>query len=130
MSHIKNLKIFSWIDGNVVDKILENAEKKEFSAGKIIINEGEENNGKGYIIEHGEVSVKMKGKEIQKLWEWEMFWEIALLNEEQRTATIEALTDISVIILSQDHFIDMINNDENKINKEIVRRMEENLGRE
>jgi len=130
MSHIKNLKIFSWIDGNVVDKILENAEKKEFSAGEIIINEGEENNGKGYIIEHGEVSVKMKGKEIGKLWEGEMFWEIALLNEEQRTATIEALTEISVIILSQDHFIDMINNDENKINKEIVRRMEENLGRE
>ena len=130
MSYIKNLKIFSGIDGKVVDRILEDSEKKEFRAGEIIINEGEENDGKGYIIEHGEVSVKMKGKEIEKLREGEMFWEIALLNEEQRTATIVALTDISVIILSQDHFIDMINNDENKINKEIVRRMEENLERE
>jgi hypothetical protein len=40
------------------------------------------------------------------------------------------MTDLEVIILSLDNLIEMINNDENKINKEIIRRLEENLGRE
>jgi hypothetical protein len=33
-----------------------------------------------------------------------------------------------MIVLSLDDLIDMINSDENNINKEIMRRIEENLG--
>jgi CRP-like cAMP-binding protein len=54
--------------------------------------------------------------------------EIALLNEEERTATVQATSDTTMIVLTLDDLIDMINSDENKINKEIMRRIEENLG--
>lgn len=56
-----------------------------------------------------------------------MFGEIALLNEELRSATVVAESDVSVAILSQDALFEMIENDDNSINKEIMRRMEENL---
>jgi CRP-like cAMP-binding protein len=33
-----------------------------------------------------------------------------LLNEEERTATIKAISDVETIVLSQDTLIEMINN--------------------
>ncbi|USN59514.1 MAG: cyclic nucleotide-binding domain-containing protein [Candidatus Peribacteria bacterium] len=57
----------------------------------------------------------------------DIFGEIALLNEEERSASVEAISDIEVIVLTLDHLIDMINNDENNINKEVMRRIEENI---
>jgi CRP-like cAMP-binding protein len=40
-----------------------------------------------------------------------MFGEIALLNEEKRTATVEAIENTEVIILTLDNLINLINND-------------------
>lgn len=127
MPNYNEFTIFSGIDEVTIDKIITSWKKEDFVAWQIIISEGDISNKKGYIIEEGEVIIEMKGKEITTLWKWEMFWEIALLNEESRNATVKAKTDITLLILSLDDLIDMINNDENKINKEILRRMEENM---
>ncbi len=130
MPNILDLKIFNWIDEETVKKIIEISEKTHFDEGAIILIEWLESDGKWYIIESWKVEVKMGDEIIAELSDGDIFWEIALLNEEKRTATIKALTDVDAIILTLDHLIEMINNDENKINKEIVRRMEENLKRE
>jgi CRP-like cAMP-binding protein len=59
-----------------------------------------------------------------------MFGEIALLNEEERSATVIAETQTTTIILSQEILFKMIEHDDNSINKEIIRRIEENVGDE
>ena len=89
--------------------------------------EWEESNGKWYIIKNGRVSISIKWNKIAELWSWDIVWEIALLNEEPRTATVKALEDVENIVLTLDHLVEMINNDDNSINKEIIRRIEENL---
>lgn len=126
----ETLKIFDGISEEVKTKIIANCPIEKFENGTIILVEGEASNGKGYIIKSGRVSVKIKGWLVSELTAGDMFGEIALLNEELRTATVEALEDTECIILQSDHLIEMINSDENLINKEIVRRMEENLRRE
>ncbi len=120
-----NLKIFKWIDKKVIQNILDNCEEENFVAWEIIIREWEESNKKWYIIKSWKVKISVGNKEISILWDWEIFWEIALLNEESRTATVEALEDTKTIVLTLDNLVDMINNDDNKINKEIIRRIEE-----
>jgi CRP-like cAMP-binding protein len=125
----EELKIFDGISEDVKTKIIATCPTEIFPAGTLILVEGEVSNGKGYIIKSGRIAVKIKWNLVSELIEWEMFGEIALLNEELRTATIEALETTECIILQADHLIDMINSDENLINKEIVRRMEENLKR-
>jgi len=127
---IPSLKIFQWIESSIVEEILWNCEKESFSAGDIIITEWEHPDGKWYIIDSGSVAVSVWGQNIARLHTGNMFGEIALLNEEARTATVTAIEDVEVIVLSQDTLFQMIENDDNTINKEIMRRMEENLENE
>ena len=125
---IYNLEIFSWIEHSVIDSILTNCEEASFSSWNIIIQQWDASDWKWYIIKTGSVKVSIEQKIIATLHEWSMIWEIWLLNEEERGATVEALEECTVTVLTIDDLIEMINNDENKINKEIIRRIEENLG--
>ncbi len=124
---IFNLKIFRWIDKKVVENIILNSNEKSFSESEIIMLEWEESNWEWYIIKSWCVNISIWWKHIADLSQWNIFWEIGLLNEEKRTATVTANSDVEVIILTLDTLIEMINHDENFINKEIIRRMEENL---
>jgi len=127
LESIFNLKIFKWKDKNVIEDIVVKSEEKKFSEGEIIMIEGEKSNWEWYIIKSWDVSISIWWKHIADLNQWNMFWEIALLNKEQRTATVTANIDVEVIILTLDSLIEIINNDANVINKEIIRRIEENL---
>lgn len=124
---IFNLKIFQWIDRDVVEGIIMNAEEKKFSEWGIIMEEWELSNGEWYIIKSGAVSININGKKVAELHSWDIVGEMALLSEEERSATVQALSDVDAIVLSLGDLIEMINNDENKINKEIIRRIEQNL---
>lgn len=124
---IYNLAIFKWIEKEVVDSIILNSEEEKFAEWEIIMVQWAESNWKWYIIKNGSVKVLINWQKIAELSQWDIVWEIALLNEEKRTATVEAITDITMIVLTIDDLIDMINSDENNINKEIIRRIEDNL---
>ena len=127
--NIYELKIFESIEKDIIDDIIDNCEIRKYSKSEIILMQNEESNWEWYIIKSGEVSVNIEWEDIAKLSSWDIFWEIALLNEEERTATIRALTDIEVIVISIENILNIINNDSNKINKTIMKRIEENLRR-
>lgn len=124
---VKKLKIFEGIEDSVVQKILDESSREYFISGQVILEQGEHPDGKGYIIESGKVQVLVHGKQTAILWFGDIFWEIALLNEEPRSATIIAQEDVIALVLSQETLFHMIENDNNSINKEIMRRMEQNL---
>lgn len=127
---IKKLSLFDGIDQSIIEEILAGAARESFWPGEVIMEQWEEPNGKWYIIEHGFVDVWVNWDETAKLSAGDMFWEIALLNEEERSASVVSQSNVTVIVLSQDMLFEMINNDDNSINKEIMRRMEENLEKE
>ena len=125
---IYNLAIFRWIERETVDSIISNCEEENFAAWEIIMMQWADSNWKWYIIKSWNVKVSINWTKIVELSTWNIVGEIALLNEEERTATVEAISDTKMIVLTLDDLIDMINSDENNINKEIMRRIEENLG--
>ena len=114
---VYSLKIFQWIERDVVDNIILNCEDRVLWSGEIIMMEWEQSNGEGYIIKSGQVEINIRWQKVAELSSGDIFWEIALLNEEDRTATITTLSEVEVIVLTLDNLIEMINNDENKINK-------------
>ncbi|MBW7954657.1 cyclic nucleotide-binding domain-containing protein [Candidatus Gracilibacteria bacterium] len=128
MQNIYDLEIFSGIEKDIVDEILKSSKIERFSFGEYVILQGDESNGKGYIIKSGEVLVEINNQEIKKLSTGEIFGEIALLNEEQRVASIKVISEnAEFLILSQDDLIEMVNNGSELINKNIMQRLEENL---
>lgn len=126
---IFNLEIFKWIEENIVEEIILSCEEKSYKQWEIILIEGSLSNWEWYIIKSWKVKISIKWQKVAELSSGNIFWEIALLNEEERTATVEALENTEVIVLTLDNLINLINNDANKINKEIIRRIEENLER-
>lgn len=124
---IYSLEIFKWIDKETIDNIVNNCPIKEFKKWETILVENDESNWEWYILKSWKVSISINWNKIAELQTWDIFWEIALLNEESRTATVKAISDIETIVLSLDNLIEMINNDANKISKTIMSRIEENL---
>ena len=124
---VHKLKIFAGISEEIIAELLNNAPIETFTLWETIIEEGAISNGKWYIVKTGEVLVSRGGEEVSRLAHSDMFGEIALLNEEQRTATVEALWDVEAIVMTQEDILNMLNNDDSNINKEIIRRMESNL---
>jgi CRP-like cAMP-binding protein len=129
-NNIYSLKIFNGLTKEIIDKIVENCEIREYSQWKIIVVEWEKSNWEWYIIKRWRVSISIWWKKIVEMNPWDIFWEIALLNEETRTATASADTDIEVIVLKFDNMIELIDNDKNWLNKTILKRIEENIERE
>ena len=127
--NILNLEIFKGIDKNIIEEIILSIPEKEFKKWEIILVENSASNWEWYIIKSWKVKISIKWQKIAELSAWNIVWEIALLNEEKRTATVEALEDTTMLVLTLDTLINMINNDDNSINKEIIRRIEENLER-
>lgn len=126
MDELYNLKIFTWIDKEIVKNIINILKKEAYTSGQIIINQWELSNWKWFIIIDWEVDIFINSEKITSLWKWEIFWEIALLNEEDRTATIIAKTDLEVLVITQDAILEIMNED-NSLNKEIMRRVSENI---
>lgn len=126
---IYNLEIFRWIEHSIIENIINSCEERIYSEWEMIIIEWTESNWEWYILKTWKVWISIWWSKIAELNSWDIFWEIALLNEEERTATVKALSDITVIVLSIDNLIEMINHDPNKINKTIMNRIEENLSR-
>jgi CRP-like cAMP-binding protein len=127
MNNIYELKIFEWVDKEIINEILSNSKEIKFKKWDIVIEELDSSNGEWYIIKEWIVKISINGENITELKSWDIFWEIALLNDESRTATVTAVSDLELIVLDIESLINMINNDTNKINKEIIRRIEENL---
>lgn len=127
MQNIYELKIFTWIDKKMVDLIIGNSKIENFNDWDTIIKEWDESNWKWYIIKFWEVAIEIWWKKVAQLWVWEIFWEIWLLSEEERMATVKALWSVETIILSQDDLVEMINNGNESINKDLIERIEKNL---
>lgn len=125
---IFTLKIFQWLDKIIIRNIIDNCESREFKDWEMIIMEWEDSNWEGYILKNWRVSVSIWGNHIVDLSSWDIFGEIALLSEEERTATVYSQGDIEVIVLKLPDIIKMISLD-NTINKTVIARIEENLAR-
>lgn len=116
---LKNIFILNEIkDSNEnLNKFLSYCSTEVFSAGSYVYREGDKSNNM-YIMLEGIVSVLKKSVVGQDFLlvtlgasEGCFFGEIALMDKQERTATIRAKTDIKLLALSRKRFLQMVKED-------------------
>jgi CRP-like cAMP-binding protein len=78
------------------DGMLKNLSRETYPAGEIIFKEGDPGNS-AYLIEEGSVEVSVSSSQHTRIGKGELFGEIALIDQQPRTATVRALEDTILI---------------------------------
>ena len=125
---LKDIYLFESIDDNLICYIIDNARRVEYVEGDSVIYEWQASDNNAYIIQSGKAIVEKEWEKIASLKEWDIFWEIALITNEKRTATIRAETDLILLKINKELLHKIIKEFKNwkKIQEEIIKRIKEN----
>ncbi len=109
---LKKLYIFEDVNDEIIKDFINNSISKEFKKWDIVIKEWEKSTN-AYILLNWIIWIYKWEKNISTIFEWDIFWEIALILNEPRTATIKAETDIKTLVLNNDFFENFLKNSKN-----------------
>ncbi len=104
---LKGIDLFSQIPGEDLAQIALIAEEEERDAGEVVIREGEMGDAL-YLVVEGKVRVRKGEREVAELGEREVFGEMALLDPAPRSATVEALSDVTLLRIRREDFADVM----------------------
>jgi CRP-like cAMP-binding protein len=108
---LKSAPLFTGLDGEELAALAEIAEEKEISAGEIIFEEGQAAHHL-YIAVRGKVEVFHRvgsgGRAIAFLGEKECFGEMAILDDEPRSASVKAVDSTLVLKVDKESFAELI----------------------
>lgn len=125
---LRALSLFRNVDEEILDRLAGEFKRETFSAGETIINEGDPGD-KFYIVHTGKAEAKKSGKHGRDIRlgimnEGNFFGEIALLMDSPRVASVEAVTETSVLGLDRKDF-DRLLKDVPGLKERLVIEMEE-----
>ncbi|GAB3962287.1 hypothetical protein GCM10028805_63130 [Spirosoma harenae] len=120
--------LFSQTPENVLASITPIMKEEEFAAGEPIFHKGDLGTGM-YVIYTGEVVVLDGETELARFGRGDFFGELALLDTEARSATVEAVTDVRLLRIDQDDFYDLME-ERGEILRSIVRSLSARIRRQ
>lgn len=90
---LQRIPLFAELEPRELERLSGSFKERTFEAGKPIATEGE--GGAGFfVIESGEASVTVQGDERGRLGPGDYFGDVALIDQGDRTATIQAESDL------------------------------------
>lgn len=126
---LKDIKLFEGIDSDYIKMIIDNSRRVNFSTWDVILNQWDKSDGAAYIIQEWEVRVEIDWNQIAKIWEGNIFWEIALITDEPRVASIIAETDLILLKIDKELLFTIIKKFKNwkQIQEILMKRILENI---
>ena len=86
---LRGVPLFSGLDDRLLQRLAGEFFEKTFSAGEVIAAEGEA--GRTFVvIETGDVTVSVNGRQVAQLGPGQAFGEMALIDKSARSATVTA----------------------------------------
>ena len=91
---------FGLLTGNNIDA-------QQVKAGSVIFREGEAAD-RLFVIKSGEVRIQIGNRTITELCAGDIFGEMALIDNEPRSATAVAMTDVELVPVSEKQFLFLV----------------------
>lgn len=105
---LKSVSLFKSIPAEVISTIAQIAEEIHISKNMILFKEGEIGDAM-YVVVDGNIDVHKGDKQIATLSKWDCLGEMALLDEDPRSADATASSDTVLLKISQDSFGELLN---------------------
>ncbi len=90
-----------------LERLAFGAERVPAESGDVVVVEGDVGD-KYYLIVDGAVSITIGGELIREMGPGQSFGEIALLRDTPRTATVTCITDVELLAIGRDEFLEAV----------------------
>ena len=90
-------------------RLLAGAAARDYKAGDVIFREGDVAN-ELFIIQSGEVEIRLGNRVLEKLPQYSIFGEMALIDAAPRSATAVAASDVKLVPVGEKQFLFLISN--------------------
>ena len=104
---LRRMPIFAPLSAPAIERVMANLVRLELPAGEVLIREGEKGD-RFYVIVEGDVAVSQGGAHIADRHGGDHLGEIALMRDVPRTATVTALTDLRLLALAREPFLEAV----------------------
>jgi predicted MFS family arabinose efflux permease len=101
---LRGSPIFAPLPPSTLEALAVRLQPRHCEAGDVIFAQGDPGED-FYLIDSGRLSVAVDGEVVAELGPGESFGEIALIRDVPRTATVTALTDVSLYALEREEFL-------------------------
>jgi CRP-like cAMP-binding protein len=102
-ARLHDVPFFSMLKKKELSAIAQQTDEVDVPAGKVIAHQGELGH-EFFVIEEGTADVTRDGQRINQLSAGDFFGEMALLDEERRTATVTATSPMTLIVMTRSSF--------------------------
>ena len=127
MEQLRTVPLFASLDKKHIQTLAKAAVERTFNPGDPIVSQGERGIG-FYLIAEGQVSVEKGGKTVATLGPGKFFGEMALIDEQPRTANVKAAARTRCYVLSSWEFWGSVAKDPEALRtllRETVKRLRE-----
>src|SRR3954468_12078559 len=107
VTHLSNVRLFSSLSSRELNTIGRVAEEVSVPAGKVLVQEGTPGR-EFFLILDGAATVRRGTRKVATLGPGQYFGELALLDRAPRNATVVADTPMTVLVLAQREFNDVL----------------------
>ena len=104
---LRSVNLFSKISGDDLNQVASITEEVSFERDALIFQEGEMGDTL-YLIVDGSVIIHRQHKEINRLSAKEAFGEMAILDNEPRSASVTAITDVTCLKIDRQDFYELM----------------------
>lgn len=125
---LASVPLFAALDKKQIRNLVASAKERSFRAGESIVKHGETGIG-FYLILSGQAHVERAGQKVAALGPGQFFGEMALLDEQPRTADVKAVSPVQCLVLSSWEFWAAVGDEPEVLRallKETVRRLRAN----
>jgi CRP-like cAMP-binding protein len=127
MAALRSVPFFSALSDRELKRVADLAREERYAAGEDIVAEGH-SSGPLFVLTEGDATLVVGGAEVGKLGPGDFFGEMSLLDQQPRSATIRAVSEVRAFAVSPWDFLGLLERNwelSHKLLVELARRVRE-----